>query len=243
MATPLKVRDVYTRMKQRADIEKSGDGGLISDPEALNLIQLGTNNLHDVIVRTNELYIARYFNIITAPNQLEYPIPHDFFNLLSIGLVNKVGPAPDTWTPLYQWKMQNQNIPGNGFLFFTNGMYTIMQYRVIAGAIEFRSNQIVGIWYVPTAPQFKGLDDYLPPYFMPGWEEYLVSYAAQLIGAKEQNGVAMHEEIKKQVLAQIASFSMSRDSFRPETVTDCWMPQSAWPFGMMGSYGPGSNGF
>lgn len=244
-AQPVYVSDLILRTKQRADIEKSGTAGVVSDSELLTYLNIYYRQLAMKIDHKYEYYRAKYYNIQTVLGQLRYPLPADFYNLLGIGLVNVPGPAPDTWTPLQPWDMVNQNIPGTGFMNFTNGMFTNMTYRVIDRQFEFKpmkSAQIVGVWYTPMAMQLRSPGDVIEEWCMPGWEEYVITGAAMLIAAKEQQAIAMLEQMWLMIDAQIDSFIPSRDSFQPQRVQRAWWG-SQWPFGMFGGYfGPGQGG-
>lgn len=243
-AQPILVSELVLRTKQRADIEKSGSAGVVSDTEILRLLNLYGNQLKMEIDKTYEYYTATYFNIVTQAGVLRYSLPHDFYKLIGIGLVDVIGPSPNTWTPLQHWDFANQNIPGTGFITFTNGMYTRMTYR-IAGVgpngpnIEFRpvkSNQTLGIWYTPQFVPFKTVADPVPAWMMPGWEEYLIVGAAMMITAKEQLGVEMHGQIFKMIETQVRNFAPNRDEFQPETVKRVWT-------GINNGFGPFNNGY
>ena len=230
-ADPISVQEVFTRIKQRADIEKSGSAGVCSDAEVLNLLNLHYRKLHGEIQKMYENYTATYYNIQTVVNQLRYPLPKDFYKLLSVGIVDSVGASPNTFTALEHWNFNDQNVPGTGFLNFTNGYYTQMRFRIVGRNLELRpvkSVQLLGIWYSPS-PVTLGMKDSLPEWVLPGWEEYIVCGAAMMIAAKEQALVTVHQQILQMVSDQVKSFVPNRDSFKPELVSRAWRHQRNWP--------------
>jgi hypothetical protein len=246
MSVPvIQVLELKDRIKQRADIEKSGSAGVSSDLEILRLINLYMYRLEGLIQKAYENYRAQYYNLKTVVGQVTYPLPANFSKLLGIGIVDVAGKSYNVWTPLQHWQMANQNRPTGGFINFTNGMYSNVTFRLMDGNIEFipvKSAQIIGVWYAPTAQQFRDFNESLPAWIQPGWEEYLVAGPAMMIAAKEQRSAGISDEIFKMIEAQIASFIPNRDSYLPETVQRAWAGQNAFPFGAFptGFYGGGS---
>jgi hypothetical protein len=239
-ASPLQVSDLILRMKQRADIEKSGSAGVVSDSEILNLARQGARMLDSLINKTYQYYTMQYWSFATVINVQQYPLPTNFAKLLGIGLVPAVGTTPTSWTPLYHWDMNTQNLAGTGFLYFTNGVYTFMRYRIAGTNVELRpvsSIQSVGIYYTPQAPGFLTTGDYLPPYWLPGWEEYIVNWGALMISAKREIANDFAAEMWKEIKDQISSFIPNRDSANPERVQDAWLRPSMYPAPYGGPFG------
>lgn len=240
-ASTLQVADVILRTKQRADIEKSGSTGVVSDAEILSLVNTGARMLDDLITKSYEDYRAEYWCFPTVARQIMYTLPGNFYKLRRIGVVDQLGSTPNTWTPLYPFDLNQNNLPGTGFFFFTNGAYPSMAYRLTDRMLELRpctSVQNIGVWYTPQPPVFKSPQDYLPSYYMPGWEEYIVCWAAMMISAKRQMANVVAEQMWEEIKQQIASFVPNRDSANPAMVQQSWVPPSMWP-GYGGPYGGG----
>lgn len=220
------VGDIVTRMKQRADIEKSGSSGFIADIEAIKLVQMATAQLQNLIIDTSENWLGKYNTFYTIPSQTVYPYAaismSDIYKPLGIGMTDASN--PQSWTALEPFDFMNMNSGGTGFLQFTNtfaGAGCGLQYMFFADTIELRTPQTVqqiGVRYVPLAPQFATVADELPSWIKPGWEEYLVACGAWMIGIKEQNGVANHEQVWQLIAKQIQNFAATLDKFRPHTV-------------------------
>jgi hypothetical protein len=118
-----------------------------------------------------------------------------------------------------------------------------MKYRIAGPYLELRpvkTTQFVGMFYTPQAPNFLTVSDYLPGYYQPGWEEYIVNWMAMMIAAKRQMANDVAETMWKEIKEQIASFVPNRDSANPELVQKTWMRPSMWPGmggGPFGGYG------
>lgn len=223
------VGDVWTRIKQRADIEKSGASGFVSDNEGIKLIQVGTSQLQNLVMNTYEDWISRYATFTTVLNQLTYPVSSigiaDFYKLKSIGIITNVSSPQDSWMPLEHYDDMSMNLPAGGFFQFTSGFFTDMRYGLRADVggptIELRPVKAVttlGVYYIPVPPTFETLDDELPYWIMPGWEEYMVAFGAWMVGVKERTSVEAHKEVWDMITRQIMNFAPNRDSFQPHTV-------------------------
>lgn len=237
------VGDVLTKIKQRADLEKSGAQGFASDSEIIGLIQLGVSQLQNLVVDSDEYWISRYVTFTTVINQLTYPFASiglgDMYKPLAIGLTSNTSSTQDTWTPLEQFDLMDMNLGGGGFFQFTNGAFTDMRYKFLGQALEFRpvkAAQLVGVYYVPQAPQFASTKDVLPSWIQRGWEEYPVAFAAWMLGIKEQTGIDSRKEVWALIADQIKNFAPNRDRFRPHTVTRVLNPPT------YGGNGGGWNG-
>lgn len=238
------VGDVWTRIKQRADIEKAGSSGFMSDDEGIKLIQLGTAQLQNLVMNTYEFWLTRYVTFNTVVNQLSYPFPSigmsDFYKLLGIGITTNTNSPQDSWAPLEHFELMSMNLPAGGFLQFTSGFFTDMRYAIMSSdkgvpQLELRpvkSVTMLGVYYVPRPPQFQSLLDELPPWIMPGWEEYMVAFGAWMAGVKERTGASAHKEVWQMITKQIQDFAPNHDSFRPATVTTGWMYNRHTPFWM-----------
>ncbi len=220
------VGDIILRIKQRADLEKSGASGFVSDTEATTLIQLAAAQLQNLIMMSYESWLGRYVTFSTVANQSAYPFAAygmpDFYKLLSIGITTAAN--PDDWTPLDHADNKSASISGygGGFLSFTNGGGGAnLTFCLRSTGIELstvRSVQLIGVRYIPKPPQFSAITDELPQWIYPGWEEYLVAFVAWMVGIKERAGVQSAKEVWQIVSGQIQNWAPNRDSFRPHTV-------------------------
>lgn len=221
----MNVGDLWTRIKQRTDLEKSGSSGFVGTSEGISLIQLGVAQLQNEVMNCYEYWVAKYATFNAVTNQLTYPFTSigmaDFYKLLGIGITTAVVSPQDTWTPLEDFHLADMNLQASGFLQFTSGFYNYTRFALIGQAFELRpvkSPMLLGVYYVPRPPQFRTLEDELPLWIMPSWEEYVVAFAAWLIAAKERTGVETHKEIFGMIREQIKNFVPNRNSFNPPTV-------------------------
>lgn len=243
------VGDVALRMRQRCDLEKSGASGFAGDAEVIKLIQLGTSQLQNLVVNAYEYWIAKYVTFTTVANQLTYKFRDigmpDFYKLLGIGLTSNSISPQDTWTPLQHFNLQDMGLCGGGFFQFNNSQGVDMTFLLMGSAIELRpvkSAQLIGVYYVPTSPQFSDMADTLPDWVMPGWEEYMVAFGAWMLGLKERTGTSGHKEVWMLIADQIKNYAPNRDNFQVQTVTQVlggapyWMYGSAGLGGYYGNY-------
>lgn len=246
MAAPT-VGDIWTRIKERTDLAKSGASGYVTDQEGIRLVQLGVQQLQNLVMDSYEYWVSRYVVFTTVANQISYPINQigmpDFYKLLGMGIITPGTTGQDTWLPLRHFDMHNMGIPAGGFFQFTSGGFgSEVRFKLLGGSmnqpptIELRSPKsamTIGVYYVPRPPQFSSLNDVLPPWIMPSWEEYPVAFASWMIAAKEQSGMQTHKEIWMMIRDEIQNFAPNRDSFAPTLVTRGWNVNREF---MLGSY-------
>lgn len=211
------VGDIWLRAKQRADLEKAGSTGFVSDLEGLRLVQLGIAQLQNLVMNSYEYWVARYQTFNTKPGQQSYPLDSvgigNLFKLLSVGLT--LEGHPENWRPLESFRLGEQS-GAMDWDFYTGGSglrYLLMGQELILRPMD--GARCVGVYYVPQPPHFDSLDDELPPWVMNGWDEYPVAFVAWMLAIKERSGASAHREVWQMTAAQIRDSVPNRDSGQP----------------------------
>lgn len=201
--------------RKRADVESATDRH--PDADVTRYVNQGITELYDLLIDARGRSFFRKptpHEITTLANTTRYPLPADFYQLISVRREGETGDLLDPFTA--------EDEP---WLRATSATATYAtHYELQNGTIELlplhAAGSIVAVEYIPTptdlaadADTFDGIN---------GWEEYVVAFAAREMAWKddEPSVAAACTAQMAALAARIAKLATQRDRFRAPRVRD-----------------------
>lgn len=189
MATPVSLAQLLLRVRQRSNLEGSGNSSapFLPDSEVIDNINVAIAAWYDLVrLTTFGGQIARSaWPIVTVQNQSLYPLAGNTASIISVD-ANISGNSYAINAASYQEEQRNifKLLPYVGWSF---GAVQSVFYQIQGTNINFlptpTANYNVTVNYVPTAPVLSSPNDLLNS--QNGWEEYIVLAAAQKCALKD----------------------------------------------------------
>jgi hypothetical protein len=191
----------------------------VRDAELDERINEALAELYDLLIqhRGHGYYHAeRSFS--TASGQTQYPLPDDFYQLLSVRITDGTAwHQPDVWQMQDLATLSALQLAGGSGL----GRYF---YRLQAGALSIRPAPVdtitVHLDYIPAFPGLKGPKERFDG--VNGWEKWACLTAAAELALKEENlELASSLQARRSDVEQkIRALAGSRDAARPPRIQD-----------------------
>lgn len=215
MATLLELR---TRMYNRFD---EGQQNYVTVAEANTLLNEGAAHLHNWIVNSAEFYIWSEAIIPLAKNQMDYPLPANFYKSLKVFWLGGLG-------SVFRYEPMNRIMPEE-FRGASTGLSSIFNecdsgYMIMGNLIRIMPapsiSGMIALWYAPTYTPMV-LDTDSPSISVaPGWEEFVVNHAVINCRIKEESDTTQLERRQAVITKMIEEALINRDMGRHQHVVD-----------------------
>lgn len=229
MAIGTTLADLRTRFYDRFD---SGQQNYIVPAEANRLLNEGGAHLHNWIINSAEWYIWDKYPITVLGNQIDYPLPGDFFKDLKVfGVYN------GNYIPLRRLMAEEfrGGMQTDSRLFMESRFgYMIMGQVLRIQPAPTLSTFNLEMWYTPHYTQLVNDTDTMDVSVAPGWDEFVINQA--VIGArlKEESDTTALERRQAEIKTMIEADMVNRDMGRHQHVVDVegvLFPYGPWGLG------------
>ena len=222
MALNVKLSEFRTRVRYWSDASTGGTSDHYASAEVDYRINKSIEALYDLLVqaRGHEFYSATSAPMAVTSGVGSYPLPADFYQLVSVLLSasSQIYDVP-TWTNRQKSQLLNDGISGGG------GDPASLRYRVKATSLQFLPTPTGTGWtftldYIPRFTELTGPDDAFDG--VNGWEEWAVLDCAMGMLAKDSD-TEVYQMLgmkKAEVEARIKRLAPDRDAEHPERVQD-----------------------
>ena len=196
--------------QQRSNLENTQ---FLGDPEWNGLVNLGAQELWDLLVATSEDYFvgAPFVPTLVSGTSL-YALPSDFFKALQVDVVQ---------SDAYRYSIPRLMPAERNFYQIGSGC---AGYRIIGSNIQFipsiPTSGGVEVLYAPQFSRLKNDTDTLNVAIPEGWDEYCVLYAAMRAKVKQRVDASDIQGLLGDMRQRIQSMAPSRDTNEQARVTD-----------------------
>lgn len=225
MAANVTLGTLRSLSRQRADMESSG---FVQDPELDNYINLGAQELYDLLVSKYEDYYTAtpVTASVTATESItSVALPATFYKLRGVDV--NLGEGYQT---IHPFPFEERNRFTNSAL--ANLSPLNISYRLRGNNIDFYAppGTVINyrLWFIPAMTRLVNSADVFDS--VNGWEEYIVLDAAIRMKTKEESDTRDLRASKQEIRARIEAISANRDPGAPEKVTDVYAAGDYWPF-------------
>lgn len=216
MALTQSLSQMNANVRKLADIE--GTNALVRHPDAdvNEYVNRGLGALYRLLMQamSDQRYLSST-TITTASGTTVYALPADFESLISIDLT-----ANGTKAWLISYEMHERAALTDPSAAYTAIPFT---YRLRGGNIEYLPTPggayTSTLWYVPSAPQLTGAQTFDT---ISRLDEYVIAYAAKLVGTKDKNWDLVGEcrTTLGELTADVLAAGRARDKNSPSRVVD-----------------------
>lgn len=209
-----------SKVRTRADMPTAS---FITDAELDEIINSAWGELYDLLVGTFEDYNLSSGTISVVSGTDTYSLASDFYKVRGVDLL--ISGAAGNFVPLkrYEWSERGDlSSVYRGATLVSGGeslRYTIRGDATGNPKIVFApvpdGSYSVKVWYVPERVTLTVVQDLI---LVASWEEFLVTLAAKMCLAKEENEVGHLEADLARLRARIAAAAGQRDADAPRTM-------------------------
>ena len=219
--------ELIERVRSSADEQNSG---FISDKEIIYWLNVGVQEIYDILTRQVTDYAVTIKEYTTVQGQESYLLPDDYYRLRGVD----VQISPNVWRNVRRFTFTERNIYRPFNFTYVYGITNIM-FRIIASKIYFIPTptfpfNAFRIWYVPSVQKIQSVSDTIDDWGG-GFEQYAVCYATIQAKMKSESDYSGNAQELLMLKDRILEMSDDRDFSEPDRIADNRSQAAQFPFG------------
>lgn len=208
--------------QQAQELADMVNSNFITTPEWNSYINQSYKELYDILVQKfgNDYFIAPPYSYTTVQNQIQYPLPTDFYKLMGVEVQLNAG-NPNSWLTMKKFEFIDRNKYSYPNVYSFYGVSNL-RYRLNGNNLMImplnQAGQTIRIWYTPRARQLTNDGSIVDG--VSGWEEYIIADVCIKAWNKQESDVSVFAAQKMALLKRIEEAAEARDVGEAERVSD-----------------------